>query len=438
MTVKISSVPLSNLADWDSLKKELAPKANSGPHAGLITQLSEARAVSAIIEHEYLDQDFTEEFSKFYSKLFRRHTKVCRRFHFFSADVAPILKLQDPQKLSEELQNTASDHYLGFIVVRPVIHAPIGRTVISAPKSPAGMASKLLVRATYEVHLLGASFKVEGVPMIQQDTRVGACAQASIWIAGRHFHAKHRGPWFSVAQITEEALKPVDTMLSLSLPAGSAFLGPDNMVRALRAMAREPIPYIRQDLFGRGKTGWALDPSAAICRYIDSGIPVILGLAPLDPKTSDVGHAVIAVGQTSRTLPADHKLPKNATRSEFCEAFLVNDDQRGPYLRLPVSPTSTVSQSPYNIATHLQYLLVPLPNKVYLPAETAEKISWDLLRYYVQEIPKLKTDSTFDLGASATLSDDFVIAIADEKAIARTYLTYGWKYKQRVVRNTCS
>src|SRR5687768_7764092 len=117
---------------------------------------------------------------------------------FFSCDLQLVFAKTNPEELSVELEKLGrTGHYLGYTVIRPVGHAPVGRTVIAPPASPPEMRSNVLVRSTFECHLLGASFAVTGMPLVQQDSRIGACAQAAIWMAGRHFHNKHRGRWFS-------------------------------------------------------------------------------------------------------------------------------------------------------------------------------------------------------------------------------------------------
>jgi hypothetical protein len=173
--------------------------------------------------------------------------------------------------------------YLGYIVARPVAHAPLCRVALAQPSSPPGTKTDLLVRCEFAVHLLGAVLSVTSTPFTQQDARVGACAQAAMWMAARHFYSKHKGsPWVSTVDITEAASKPTDHMLSLALPPGSGGLTVEHMVRALRAIGREPLLYHGEYSPQNRKVTWpaSIVPAAVIDRYVDSGIPVIIGLAP--------------------------------------------------------------------------------------------------------------------------------------------------------------
>jgi hypothetical protein len=67
---------------------------------------------------------------------------------------------------------------------------------------------------------------------MQQDSRIATCAQASIWMAGRHFYSRHRGLWYSTVEVHEAATRVTDSMLSQALPAGSGGLAIDHIVRA--------------------------------------------------------------------------------------------------------------------------------------------------------------------------------------------------------------
>lgn len=402
----------------------------------LLSHLKASGACSTLVEDSYLDRDFTAAFSSFYATVFRRHTKLCRRFHFFQSDITDIFKIsRDPLYISERLQALGDEgQYRGFIVARPLQHAPIGAAVINLPPDPEGLESHVLVRAKYDVHLLGAVLRVEGLPLTQQDSRIGACAQASIWMAGRHFHTRHRGPYFTTVDITQAATRIARLSLSRSLPAGSAFLDGDTMVQALKAMERQPFTYMAMHTSNPCTAiNWGgLRPHEIINRYIDSGIPIILGLAfPNEP----IGHAVVVTGHTLKKVAHDYKLPNRPTRAEFCEYFLVNDDQRGANLRMPVNETSDSGDVDYRVYPNVQAIYIPLPDKVFLPAEYAEQISWSLINSYRSEWSEFLKLCGQRLGKSADTGTEFAHQLSENKVIARTYLTYGWKYKRRALRN---
>jgi hypothetical protein len=239
----ISFLSFDDDAAWAALASEIDIRSRHQAVAHVLARLRASGCLSAIVEDEYLDRDYSQEFSHFYSRQFRRYRRRSKRIHFFTLSSDELSGGRNSKSLALLLER-ASDElgYLGFLVVRPVEEAPIGRSVLRLPRTD-GLADRVQVRATYTTHVLGASLTVRGMPFIQQDARLSACAQASIWMSGRHFHARHGGPWFSAVEITEAASNPTDQHLAQSLPAGANFLTADNMVRALTAMGRHPYLY---------------------------------------------------------------------------------------------------------------------------------------------------------------------------------------------------
>ncbi len=330
----------------------------------------------------------------------------------------------------------SSNSYLGYMVIRPLERAPIGRSVFGIPQYTEFSSPNVLVRAQYETHLLGAQLKVEGTPFMQQDARVGACAHVSIWMAARHLHIKHREGWFSTVDIAERASNPTDVTLASSLPSGSGGLNLNNMIRAIRTMGREPIVYLANEQTAQDGTSsysWpeGLRPEEVVVRYIDSGIPVILAIAPWDSSQRE-GHAVTCFGHVQVTLPASFSPMRQCTHAIFCDALLVNDDQRGCYLRMPISAGIGESNLPYSVWPNVYGILISLPSRVYIKAEIAEAIAWNLVSQFAKSAEKLINISK----SNEDYVRMYLSAIGNNLLIARTYLTPGWKYKRRIYNNS--
>jgi hypothetical protein len=411
----VTSAKLENDSDWQSLKTTLCGGRTIPAVDNILKRARELGAVFVIVENDYLDRDFSAEFAAFYSGVFKRFPKLCRRFHFFSEDITQLLDEPDPQKIAEGLTNSSNEgKYVGYVVARPVRHAPLGRVVLSQPNSAPDIKSDLLIRSTFSAHLLGSVLKVTGTAFTQQDRRVGACAQAAIWMAARHLFSKHNGsPWVSTIDITEAASKPTDHMLSLVLPSGSGGLTVEHMVRALREIGRQPLLYHGVYDATNNRTTWptTINPNAVIDRYVDSGVPVIVGLTPWAGQNEF--HAIVAVGHTLRKLAPSDSLSHEPTRADFVRCLLVNDDQLGCYLRMPLIAGDALSETPYD-ANNIVYIIVPLPEKVYTPAESAEKLSWDLLRIYQAEWPKLEANYGTQLGSSVASANSFLARLSKD------------------------
>lgn len=125
-------------------------------------------------QHTVQDPDFFAEYYAYYSRIFGSTEKYCHRFHFFS-----LAANQDEDTLHFIDRAADTDTYLGFITIRPVRTSPMAASILR----PMPDQHFLLSSDKFDVHIAGKSFYVRGTPFMQQDNAVGACAQASIWMA---------------------------------------------------------------------------------------------------------------------------------------------------------------------------------------------------------------------------------------------------------------
>ena len=108
-----------------------------------------------------------------------------------------------------------------------------------------------------------------------------------------------------------------------------------------------------------------------LCEYIDSGIPVVIGLEP--------GHAVVAIGHIL-DLVTDPMEPGYKWSSSYVSGLIVNDDNYMPYQVLHrVAPTSEDLRKGYAFS-QIDSFVVPLHDKVHLVAEDVEKLTYRILQ----------------------------------------------------------
>src|SRR5439155_1691200 len=95
---------------------------------------------TVVVEQRYIDRDYMEDHSVFYSKSLFPYPNFCRRVHFFAADAEQLkrelsrlveLGIADGQEAFKKACGQFSEKvYLGFCVVKPLPGSPIGRTVM--------------------------------------------------------------------------------------------------------------------------------------------------------------------------------------------------------------------------------------------------------------------------------------------------------------------
>ncbi len=418
-----------------SLKAILAPGLSNRSADALIAHALDLGAAFAVLEEPYTDQDYSADYRAFYSGAFKSYPRSTRRLHLFISDPAAVLE----GDFAAQAETLAKCGYLGFVVVRPLAQGPIGRTVLPFPQLK-GLTVRPAARAEFAAHVIGAQLKVTGAPFIQQENKVGACAQAAIWMASLAVHRRHRRTaWHSMAEITRLASTPTDPALSQALPAGSNGLNPAHMIRALAGMGHQPL----FDLFepnGEGDEAINQEAAPRVLRYLDSGLPVILTMEVVD-------HAVAAVGFVETPGPA---MRAGRGFEVFARAFVIHDDQRGPYRLMPLSqadieglPRERLLMDGDHVLTADQaitHMFVPLPSRVYLRGERADKVARDFLKQQADEELSARMlerlpGITQEAAASAA---DFYRQCRQDRVVQRTYLTSAARYRFHLSQSDAS
>ncbi|WP_019677702.1 hypothetical protein [Arsukibacterium perlucidum] len=149
--------------------------------------LKDLGAATVLLESEYVDKDYLEDYSRYYVRCFNRYGERCARLHFFKNDF-------DAEDFQETLiKNEASsiqafqDSYLGFIVVKPLPKTFIGKTCLKIYPSFATKKRKSILSKKYEVNLFGLNLVIDSIAFQEQDKIVSACATTAIWTM---FHAQ--------------------------------------------------------------------------------------------------------------------------------------------------------------------------------------------------------------------------------------------------------
>lgn len=290
---------------------------------------------SVIAEYRYLDADYRNEHSRFYSTTFRRYPSIAHRLHFFDGRL--------PDDVLDERQRTSFEEhtYLGYSVVRPVPAGPVGRTVLAALPS---MSPHVSCQVEDHVNLFGSRLKVRGAPFMSQETQLGVCVHVTAWICAYYHHLAFQAARYLPGEIA--ALAPFEG--KRLVPANAMSVG--QLAEMLRAVGLPPVVY---DLGSSPSVGENLFTIA--CRYLNSGFPVIV---------AGGGHAFVLVGYQRSADPVlgDHGRI----------TFIRQDDQSGPY--------QTVADPYLDRWRPWEYLVIPLPQKVYVSGETAEKVGRDRLK----------------------------------------------------------
>ena len=424
--------PLDSAATWSRLERVLGG-AGLDVVRNTIRHLRVLDVKCYVLEDPYIDRDYSADYAQFYALTFHAHERHCKRVHFFSQEISPLLQRPLTTDRLNGLGGLAKDTYCGFCVVRPLSGAPIGRTVLLARLGNGfNMEAAVTCRADIGAHLLGTRLQVTGTSFLQQDSRVGACAQVAIWAGMRHMHARHNYNWVSVADITRFAGLPSVTE-AVSLPNASDRLSSDAMVRAIAQAGYQPLCLPR------------LDIGQAILPYVESGIPVILGL----DIGGTVGHAVTVVGRVFARQD-------NPTTSAFdyVPAYIVHDDQSGPYMWLPADKDASTTFSfsddtikrdtpngplELNVKCHAVFAVALVSTRVFSTAARAEHNAWSQIDKNLRALPNARRAlADHDMPVNEMLMDELQAAHSAGNIVLRTYLTSAAGYRRHLARGSAS
>lgn len=377
MSLRYRFIDLASITDESELLRAIAPPASEMQEFALLGQplvplrhvvqhLRKIGAQTLLVQESVRDPDFLAEHEAFYSKQHRVISQLCSRLHAFGA-AAPVPKQGQALEARAVLDflDTLTDpdrQYLGFVTIRPLRHAPIGASILL----PAHEAD-VTCHERFPVHIAGKDFQVCGTPYLQQDNAVGACAQASIWIALRTQMKRVGNTAYSPAELTRAATRYLALDRVFPGRQGLVF---EQMLEAVRSSGHDPLTLTCDPVPP------SLAPTAAqvieqAMPYIESGLPVIATLFP-----PSGGHAVVCIG---RQLAAHHVVDTSRVMkalgipyrvaSDWVEALVIHNDNTGPYLLIA---TGDPNANAYCLE-HAKNLIVPLPEAVHMTAKEAEQ-----------------------------------------------------------------
>jgi hypothetical protein len=137
-------------------------------------------AQTAFVEYRYVDADYRNEHSRFYSTTFRRYPSVAHRLHLFSSRF-------DPEEAPTPAFYFRNHGYLGYAVMRPVRAAPVGRTMLKAPPNIDTTAITCLAQdsAHRSMHKTRSSAGVGKPPFCRLRTTTISCSDGTVSFLAR-------------------------------------------------------------------------------------------------------------------------------------------------------------------------------------------------------------------------------------------------------------
>jgi hypothetical protein len=355
-----------------------------------------------LIEENYISKDFLHDYAMYYSFCFEDYPKFCKRIHFFSN------KFNEKEFKEILLQKEINckdfwEHYLGFIVVKPIPITVIGYTVLKTYSNSVNFNDRNFwgVRQ-YKVHLFGNEIELTSLAFQEQDSVLSACATTAIWSmlnkASIDFHTIMKSP----SQITKDA--------DNTSPDGSR-LFPNkglNLLQICQAILNSGlVSEIKQpdyDIFDSNNNWISKFVSNKYLKkilnaYSPIGIPIILIINV--PNGNSYGLHAITISGFKKNQPVAFP-PKSEVSwlSDNIEKIYAHDDQWGPFARINFIDEVSLSTPwtlfhPTEMPTYATNIVVPVYPKI--------RISYEDIEYIV-----LGLDAILSLFFAKTIAFDLV------------------------------
>ena len=283
-------------------------------HRGIASQ-------KIIVENEYVDGDYLDDFSNYYVKCFYPYQRLCKRLHFFSERFSEedflsfILNAGNKENIKR-----FQDAYNGYIIARPLPQAIIGRTALVPYRFNKEVERYYTCVKDCKANLFGIDLKIKSLEFQEQDTVMSACSTVALWCCLHKTAELFHTPVPTPAMITWQASQIIN--VDRSVPTQGLILTQMNKAIVSNGLVAE-IKELTPDL--------PLLP--LLYGYLKAELPVILGV-----DIKDVGlHAITLVGYS-----LDKQEPKSPYVPDEGIPFIGNrisklyahDDQIGPFSRL--------------------------------------------------------------------------------------------------------
>lgn len=313
-----------------------------------------------VIEYPYVDKVFRDSYYNYYASKHFRYQRDSIRVSLFKSEI------NAEEFLNPEHHDVLNEKYLGYFTIRPTINALFGRSTIN----PLAFERNNFKICKCKINNLvyGVKVETEGFPHSSQDGETIKCAETTIWALLEYFGNKY--PEYKPtlpARIHQELER-----FSFQRQLPSTGLTMDQISFALKQ-------------FGFGTRVYSFDPFeedmySIIDSYVESGIPLILGL-----QSGNIGHVIIAVGKVYKKIMQwkevkESRIKINGKETIYYETtnipakYVVQDDNMVPYrvisLDNPGEHYDDEDCSKYEVDS----AVVPLYPKIYLEAVVAKKL----------------------------------------------------------------
>ncbi|MBF5039382.1 hypothetical protein INP77_07755 [Methylophilus sp. 13] len=353
-------------------------------------------AKTIVVENEYIDRHYLEDYSEYYARCFASHPRKCVRVHFFSNEFDELTFTSSYVENKYKFFSELNKHYIGFAVIRPIPHTFFAKVCLKPYGQFTDHPDYKLITKQNSVSLFGVNLNIKTTAFLEQDKVVSACATSALWTLLGASSTTHQDSLPSPSSITKAAA-------SFSQDGTRTFpntgLTHTQVSRTLKHYDLEPSVI---EIAGKNYD----DLNETIYAYISNDIPVLIG-GDIYKKTNEgksrpLGkHLVCALGYH---LSNENKKPGKFQqfRSHEIDKIYAHDDRYGPYVKISsevkkftaTKPGTDRNETKYGLEISLlnenneifvpEILIVGLYHKIRIPYKNIKEMCQALFEYLCQ------------------------------------------------------
>ncbi len=443
---------------------------NQTPIRSIFTCVADHYSAFALIEEPYLDLEFWDSYSGFYSYSFSQYQIAGKRIHFFKGDENnsdQLLKYLYEGETKQKIKMDLDISWIGYCNLRPIHSFIVGRTALRFDDQPIDEMSEKVTKFTEEkggkpylkatsqctVNILNTHFSINTPEFIQQDPNIGQCATASLWVANKILAEKFGTNRLFFRSITKQAVGQWNRELEVKLNDEALTFTEDGTTvaeikNALSATGVRILSFAQSEVESINTSFIRL--TNEIYSFVESGYPVLLCInkngqrhvvtvvAHCLPKVEHMNFPSISplVPSSNYTSISTAYNEKHYLIGNRVNVYYCHDDAYGPFNRICL-----IKNNPKKRITQFNGIFCKNKKikKEYIDPSVMLEMGRDRKKYDLEYViipvhPYVKTSSTEPFKSLVSwFNDNFAYKYRNKVFLWRSLLIQGSDFKISIV-----
>jgi len=343
-------------------------------------------------EFYHIDRTYRDSYYTYFSNQHFSTKRFSRRLSFFKGLVDDNMFFSNDTNIIDNLKKC----FMGVCVLNPLVSGVIGRTLIHPSYVLSSEDKPAFIRiSTYRLHIYGKEFIIDAFPYRMQDGETMRCAEVTLLNIMDYFSNTYE----DYKQVVPSDILKIEQKHTHERVLPSQGMTYPMLTKALSEFGFSPRLYDLSSIYSFGSSQVTKEDSLhrILHYYIESGIPVSIGLYPMDNNT---GHSIICIGhgiaKCDYKIVAQKKKWVNWAMKNECHPIIDSADFYNDYIVVddnePVYHKREFNDLSLHPEMRIKNIAVPLYKRMFLDAADAAAIMRSILQHEQYGVHKWATD----------------------------------------------